>query len=255
MRTTKQTTLSLSLMTALALLAAACGSDTATSADPDTSTVTDGAATTGASETTETTEDDAEDDAEDVSDEGDSEVATTAVSGDDVTGSRPECSTDQFGTGTFIVTGIPANDPDGGLVARSAPGPDNEAFGVLPPDYGVFVSGEIDSCSVVGDSVWWAFSEEGETSWVNSAFLGRYEGIADREAVGTEAALCEAYDFVMGARETDIPVTLGLIELDVELGAHPVGVSAAIFDLINGDGSEASYDTISGYVGPICEDI
>ncbi len=227
------------LAVSFALFGAACGSGDA--ADTDTGATTTSASDTSADASTTSELSDSDGETEDTA----SARAATGVSND--------CSDGQRGDGSYIVTNIPANDADGGLVLRTAAGPDRERVDVLPADAGVFVDGSY-GCAVVGASVWWEIGlGEGFTAWANSAFLGRYQGPGDRQAVGTTAAMCSAYGIVSDSQETDLNATAAMIALDAELGGHPVGVSAAIAALVNGGFSADDYDTIRNYVGPICD--
>lgn len=166
------------------------------------------------------------------------------------------CPSEFVGSGTYLVVNIPANDPDGGLVGHSAPGVNSPVTTVYPPDFAVWVDGSADSCHVVeSGAVWWrVVFADAPADWVNAFYLGFYEGPGDRVAIGTTEALCSAYRSTVEARETDIPVSQDLIRLDVELGGHPVGVSGAIYNLVNGISTDSTsdYASIDGYVGPIC---
>ena len=165
------------------------------------------------------------------------------------------CPPEFIGAGTYIVTNIDANDPDGGLVGHTAPGANAPVTGVLPADYGVWVDGSAESCAVLENgAVWWAVHVgEGIYDWVNAYYLGYYEGPGNRPVIGGNQ-LCDSYFLLLEAQETDIPVTQALINIDVELGGHPTGVSNAIYNMVNGLSNDWSSDlaTIQGYVDPIC---
>lgn len=165
------------------------------------------------------------------------------------------CPSDFIGAGTYIVTNIAANDPDGGLVGHTAPGADAPVTDVLPADYGVWVDGSAESCAVLENgAVWWAVHVgEGIYDWVNAYYLGYYEGPGNRPVVGGNQ-LCDSYFLLLEAQETDIPVTQSLINIDVELGGHPTGVTNAIYNMVNGFSNDWYSDlaTIQAYVDPIC---
>lgn len=165
------------------------------------------------------------------------------------------CPPEFIGSGSYIVTNIAANDPDGGLIGHTAPGVDAPETGVLPADFGVWVDGTPESCAVADNgAVWWAVHVgEGIYDWVNAYYLGYYEGPGNRPVVGGNQ-LCDSYQWLLDAQETDIPVTKALINIDVELGAHPAGVSNAIYNMVNGFSTDwyGDLSTITDYVGPIC---
>lgn len=254
----------LALATSAALLLGACGSAeteaTTTAAQTDETGV--GATTdpptaptateTPRSVTTETpTGSDDDDD-----DDDDDRSATTDPPSEEDQPEEPGAATSPTACseptrGAYIVTNIAVNDPDGGLVLREAPGRSSAEIGVAPPDFGLFVTG---ACAITDDGdTWWEVSEEGVPFWANANFIGKYTGIGNREPVGTTEAVCTNYNHLRDAQETDIPITVQLIALDVELGGQPVGVSGAISDLVNGIGTAESFSAIDSYVGPICE--
>lgn len=184
------------------------------------------------------------------------QTSTTSAGNGSLAADATACPPEFIGSGSYVVVNIPANDPDGGLVGHSAPGVASPITTVYPPDFAVWVDGTAASCHVVeSGAVWWrvAFADA-PPDWVNAFYLGFYEGPGDRPIIGTTEALCSAYWGVVEARETDIPVSQNLIRLDVELGGHPIGVSAAIFNLVNGISvnTDADNASIDGYVGPIC---
>jgi len=242
--------LAILLLAVFGLVAAGCGGDDDGASETDEPTAEAEATAEAEPEAPADGEDENED--EDEGAEGDSGDADGADTAEEATSA---CSQATAGPeGSYIVVDIPADDPDGGLVAHSAPGVDAPVDGVFPADYSVYFDGSLDSCTITSDGgVWWNVADADFSTWVNASYLGKYNGPGDREAVGTPEALCDAYIFVIDAQETDIPITAQLIALDVELGGGPTGVSAAINDLINGTGNYTeAYDTISGYVGPIC---
>lgn len=83
-----------------------------------------------------------------------------------------ECSVDQYPRrDDYIVTGIEANDSDGGLVLRKEP-INGDRIGVLPNDETVVPW--LEFCEVSADGgVWWQVSSNtsGLIGWVNSAWL------------------------------------------------------------------------------------
>ncbi|MGH1504450.1 MAG: hypothetical protein ACRBI6_12900 [Acidimicrobiales bacterium] len=247
------------LLAAVAMAASACGSSGSDAADADaavdataeetTETGNDAAPADG-SDADGTTSDDAEDGA--AEDGTAAEGAGTDNSGGS-TSSTSTCSSSQLPTGGYLVTNIPANDPDGGLVARSGAGSSSSSLFVLPELSGVFPGASSDDCVVLDGSVWWQAFDEGGAYWVNSAYLGKYPATGVATAVGTSQALCDSYDIVMSTRETDAFPVQALMQLDAELDFHPTGVSGAIGDLLNGTTSGDEYDTIAGYVGAICD--
>lgn len=79
--------------------------------------------------------------------------------------------------GEYVVTNIPADDPDGGLVARLEPGTGGERIGVLPE--GTIVDSDADrpGCVVTSDGgVWWSIDSQplAAGGWVNSRFLAPF---------------------------------------------------------------------------------
>ena len=115
----------------------------------------------------------------------------------------------------FIVTNVPADDPDGGLVVRTLPGTDGDQVGVLPPDLSgirkrsalsVFVGdGEpMYGEAGLGDGEeWWnvwvpePLANGRHWGWVNSRHL------AVDGTVATSDALVIADAFVAGLRGDD----------------------------------------------------
>lgn len=245
------------LLGSLAMAVSACGGSDGAGSE----IVTDPGAETTVSTVAGDT--DAEDSAADNTAAEDSAAGTaTGETGTDdaaagnssgATSSTATCSSSQLASGTYLVTNIPANDPDGGLVARSAAGAGSSALFVLPELSGVFPGGGADDCVVLDGSVWWQAFDDGGSYWVNSAYLGKYPTTGVATAVGTTQALCDNYDLVLSTRETDAFPVQALMQLDAELDFHPAGVSGAIADLLNGTTDGDEYDTIAGYVGAICD--
>lgn len=85
------------------------------------------------------------------------------------------CSSAQLPSdASYVVSGIPADDPDGGLVARMLPGSDEEEIDVLAEGTVVDALAEADACAVTGDgAVWWDIGtpQLATGGWVNSRFL------------------------------------------------------------------------------------
>lgn len=85
------------------------------------------------------------------------------------------CSSSQLPSdASYVVSGIPADDPDGGLVARMLPGADEEQIDVLAEGTVVDTLTEADACATTGDgAVWWDIGtpQLATGGWVNSSFL------------------------------------------------------------------------------------
>lgn len=105
------------------------------------------------------------------------------------------CASEQGADGgDYIVTGLRASDPDGGLVARVNAGSSYAEDGVLPE--GAMVDTFIDrvdrpSCLITRDgAIWWQFVAPSMTSglWVNASFLEVHDsfGPADEADVHTD---------------------------------------------------------------------
>ena len=138
---------------AIALLAlGACGSD-----DDDSETSTDSTTTVAESDVADDDSDTGSDD-----DSGDSTGIGT-------------CSSSQVASaGSYAVSGIPADDPDGGLVARVLPGAGEDARDVLTEGTVVDTTTDADACAVTSDgAVWWDIGtpQLATGGWVNATFL------------------------------------------------------------------------------------
>lgn len=85
------------------------------------------------------------------------------------------CGSDQRPVaGEYAVVNIPADDPDGGLVARRLPGAGSEQLDVLPAGTIVEAFGNRELCAVAADGgVWWEIGTPrlATGGWVNSRFL------------------------------------------------------------------------------------
>lgn len=88
------------------------------------------------------------------------------------------CDADQHSPGgVFVVTGIDADDPDGGLVARAFAGTESPVRGVIPQDITVDTFAEdsdYPTCFVTADGgVWWEIGHPilAAGGWVNASYL------------------------------------------------------------------------------------
>ncbi len=93
--------------------------------------------------------------------------------------------------GQYAVTNIPADDPDGGLVARPLPDPSSEQIDVLAE--GTIVDTFIgpESCAVLsGGAVWWDIGtpQLATGGWVNTAFLAPVGGDDEQDSFDLEQA-------------------------------------------------------------------
>lgn len=137
---------------AVALLAlGACGSDdddSDTSSDTTTTVVESGGST-------------------DADSDGDTDSGSSTGIG--------TCSSGQVASAdAYAVTGITADDPDGGLVARVLPGAGEEARDVLTEGTVVDTTSDAEACAVTSDgAVWWDIGtpQLATGGWVNSKFL------------------------------------------------------------------------------------
>jgi len=169
------------VVAAAALVFTACGDSD--SDDAATSSTT--SPTTAASPTTVTETDG-------------SAAPTTTGSGDDGTtgGEDPSlgdlCNGSQLPSGgQYAVADIPADDPDGGLVARQLPDASSEQIDVLAE--GIIVDTFIDpeSCAVTsGGAVWWNIGtpQLATGGWVNTAYLAPVAGEDDEDSFDLEQA-------------------------------------------------------------------
>jgi hypothetical protein len=169
------------VVVAAALVFTACGDSD--SEDAATSSTT--SPTTAASPTT-------------VAETDGSAAPTTTASGDGATtgGEDPGlgdlCSGSQLPSGgQYAVADIPADDPDGGLVARQLPDASSEQIDVLAE--GTIVDTFIDpeSCAVIsGGAVWWDIGtpQLATGGWVNTAYLAPVAGEDDQDSFDLEQA-------------------------------------------------------------------
>ena len=175
----------LAAVAALVLLVASCGDDDTDDAAPTSSSTT--TSTTMVSPTTAADSD------------GSTAPATTAAPSDDGTtggeqnpGLGDNCDGSQLPSGgQYVVAAIPADDPDGGLVARQLPDPSSERIDVLAE--GTIVDTFIDpeSCAVIsGGAVWWDIGtpQLATGGWVNTAYLAPIGGDDDQDSFDLEQA-------------------------------------------------------------------
>ncbi|MEM9608007.1 MAG: hypothetical protein AAGA99_11345 [Actinomycetota bacterium] len=168
----------LGALLAAALLAAGCtinvGGDSDDADETTTTTVASTTTTPGSADTTEAPSE-AEPPATTEAASATTEATapeTTERAGEPAGGADP-CSTTQApAVGAYVVSGIPADDPDGGLVARRFPGAAEEQLDVLPEGTVVDVFDPAD-CAVVGGGVWFFIGTQQLPvgGWVNSRFL------------------------------------------------------------------------------------
>ncbi|MEZ5226757.1 MAG: hypothetical protein R2710_08770 [Acidimicrobiales bacterium] len=136
---------------ASALLIAGCGGSGSSSDETLASDAS--SSTTVAADTSSTTSADTDGDV--TAPAKDAAVTAAAASGEIPFGN---CSSAQAATPgqVYSVSNIPANDPDGGLVARLLPGSDEQRIDVLPDGTIVDIFADDLDCVVLGDgSVWW----------------------------------------------------------------------------------------------------
>lgn len=97
----------------------------------------------------------------------------------------------------YVVTTIAANDPDGGLNVRSAPGLSSNKIGVL--ESGTSVTREPGVFPVrVNQTVWWKVEGGGTDGWVGTGFLARADEVPEQELRG------EAESFMFLAANPEI---------------------------------------------------
>ncbi len=166
------------------------------------------------------------------------------------------CSDEEEPNGLdHTVSGIPADDPDGGLVVGADAGAGADRLDVLPSGTPVITTNDPATCLVVADGgVWWKIGYgEDQRGWVNSRYLSR---TAAQEAAGL-AEICRLYSEVVlfeSAPGEFAPEAL-TAELEAALNAPPVGVRDALESIANpadeADLAEA-YASLEAYVGPLC---
>lgn len=168
-----------------------------------------------------------------------------------------ECSAaDLPGSGRYVVSGIPASDPDGGLVAHVGPGASTASTGVFPEGSAVIVSQEAAACARTGDGgTWWAITTgDGGEGWVNARYVAR---VSDVEEASNVAEICDLYSQVVSYEGGDDPVPGRLAEsLKVAVDGIPVGVSSALDTLWQTDSETeraGAFTTVRGYLSPVCE--
>ena len=109
------------------------------------------------------------------------------------------CSGSQLPSGgQYAVTNIPADDPDGGLVARQLPDPSADQIDVLAEGTIVDSFIEPESCAVIsGGAVWWDIGtpQLATGGWVNAAYLAPVGGDDEQDSFDLERAqLACVYD-------------------------------------------------------------
>lgn len=170
----------LALGVAVTLVFAACGSGDSDD-DATTTTTAEAAATTA---TPTTTGEPATVEPETSAVETTAAPATTTATGP---GESPCSAAQAPDGGEYVVTNIPADDPDGGLVARLLPGTGGERIDVLPEGTVVDSDAERPGCVVTADGgVWWAIDtpQLATGGWVNSRFLAPASGEAATPPAG-----------------------------------------------------------------------
>lgn len=175
-RTGRTATGAAALWVVIALVASACGAGD--SDDADTSTTVPAPETTGvAPETSAAPEStDVGEPATVVTETTAAPETTAPATTAEAASGETACSPAQAPDGgEYAVTNIPADDPDGGLVARLLPGTAGERIDVLPEGTVVDSDAERPGCVVTADGgVWWAIDTPtlATGGWVNSRFLG-----------------------------------------------------------------------------------
>ncbi|MEZ5378530.1 MAG: hypothetical protein R2733_18645 [Acidimicrobiales bacterium] len=188
---------------ASALLIAGCGGSGSSSDETLASDAS--SSTTVAADTSSTTSADTDGDV--TAPAKDAAVTAAAASGEIPFGN---CSSAQAATPgqVYSVSNIPANDPDGGLVARLLPGSDEQRIDVLPDGTIVDIFADDLDCVVLGDgSVWWFVNTPllATGGYVNSRYLAGQTDMgqeSDGNAAGGAA----------GGGEDDFDVTLAQID-------------------------------------------
>lgn len=149
----------LALLAVALLTLGACGSD-----DDDSETSTDSTTTVADGDAA-----DSDSDSDTVSDDDDSSGSSDSSTG------IGTCSSSQVASaGAYAVSGIAADDPDGGLVARVLPGAGEDERGVLTEGTVVDTTTDADACAVTSDgAVWWDIgtAQLATGGWVNATFL------------------------------------------------------------------------------------
>lgn len=182
-RPTRSTRPVLVVLAAAALVLGACGDS---GDDSDVSASSSTTTTSTSSSTTVTATDDA------IASTPTEISGDTAVGGDRSPGLGDACSGSQLPSGAqYAVAGIPADDPDGGLVARQLPDASAEAIDVLVE--GTIVDTFIDpeSCAVTAaGAVWWDIGtpQLAAGGWVNTAYLAPVGGEDDQDSFDLEQA-------------------------------------------------------------------
>lgn len=230
----------LALVSALALIAAACGGgddDASTAADDATTTSAAADGSDGDTETGDEPEDEGDDERSVVTsdddagaDDGEGE-ATDDASGGGADIPFGNCTASQAANPeqVYSVSNIPANDPDGGLVARLLPGAGEQAIDVLPDGTIVDIFDVTDCAALADGSVWW-FVETPQLAtggYVNSAFLAGQTDLgqeSDGNAAGGgeddfDVALAQVDCVYGGADEScDLLVLAGIGTVDDNFG-------------------------------------
>ncbi len=157
----------------------------------------------------------------------------------------------------YNVVGIKANDPDGGLVVRTAAGSSNSPISVLVQGTTVSTSANYDDCREFSNgAVWWKIQAGSTIGWVNANYLGQSEAQGDQSL----AAMCGLFDQVMAfefgpVNGVNFPPADLLNSFETALQMPPAGIYADIDQLRNPTDAEmlqGAFDGIRGYVGGIC---
>ncbi len=250
----------LALAVAATLLAAACGGGDSDDPAPTTTEATTAEAT-AVPETTAgppTTNDPATVVTETTTSETTSAPETSAAA---APGETP-CAAEQAPDGgEYVVTNIPVNDPDGGLVARLLPGTSGERIDVLPEGTVVDSDAERPGCVVTADGgVWWAIDTPSLATggWVNSRFLapvgsGDGGGETGDDDFDEELAII---DCVYGGNgeSCDLLVTFGIGTADDNYGlgnSYSMAPDDAIVELctVEGDAIACAEGNARGLLG------
>lgn len=173
----------LSVVAAATLVFTACGDSDSDDTDTATSSSTSSTSVAPSSTVVEA--------------DGSAAPATTVARDDGTTTAEDadvgdRCSGSQLPSGgQYAVTDIPADDTDGGLVARQLPDASSDQIDVLGQGTIVDTFIEPESCAVTsGGAVWWDIGtpQLATGGWVNSAFLAPVGGDDDQDSFDLELA-------------------------------------------------------------------
>lgn len=222
----------LALAAAFTLTLAACGGsddETAEAAEVTTTAAVEPTETTAGEETVATTDDEVDEAPEDETASDDEGAADDGSSAEEIPFGNCDADQAPIPGQVYGVSNIPADDPDGGLVARQLPGSSEQAINVLPDGTIVDIF-EDDECVVLSDgSIWWFVNTPllATGGFVNSAFLAGQTDLG-QEGDGSAAGEDEdGFDVVLtqidcvyfaGAESCALLVTFGIGTADDNYG-------------------------------------